>query len=327
MKEQKKILVTGHLGFIGFHIAKSLLEEGHSIMGIDSLNSYYSKRLKLSRGKILNKLDPKYNNKIEDLSESKIIKEIKSFNPEIIINLAAQAGVRHSLKKPDDYIRNNINSFLNILSYAKNHEVEKIIYASTSSVYGGNKDFPFSEKDITDNPLQFYAVTKKTNELMAHAYNNLYKINFIGLRFFTVYGPWGRPDMSLFKFTKSILENKPIDLFNMGNHTRDFTYIDDLQRAIKLITFKKNKYLKNSFSEIYNIGGKNPITLKKYVSLIEKNLGIKAKKNYLPLQKGDVEKTIADVSKIKKHYGFTPNVDINDGIKSFIDWYRKYYKI
>ncbi len=315
------------MGFIGFHVAKCLLENGHSIMGIDSLNTYYSKRLKLARGKILKELSMKYISKIKDLSDADTLKDIAKFKPDIIINLAAQAGVRHSLKKPEDYISNNINSFLNIITYARDNPVEKIIYASTSSVYGGNKDFPFSEKDNTDNPLQFYAVTKKTNELMAHAYNDLYSINFIGLRFFTVYGPWGRPDMSLFKFTKSILEGKPIELFNNGLHTRDFTYIDDLQKAIMSVALKKNKYLKNNYSEIYNIGGNNPITLKKYVRIIEKSLGKEAKKNYLPLQKGDVKKTISDVSKIKKHYGFKPEVKIEDGIRNFIDWYKNFYKI
>ena len=325
IKEQK-ILVTGHLGFIGFHVAKCLLEKGHSIMGIDSLNTYYSKRLKLSRGKILSELGKKYISKIGDLSLKNTLQDVKRFKPDIIINLAAQAGVRHSLAKPEDYISNNINSFLNIITYARDNPVEKIIYASTSSVYGGNKDFPFSEKDNTDSPLQFYAVTKKTNELMAHAYNDLYGINFIGLRFFTVYGPWGRPDMSLFKFTKSILEGKPIELFNNGLHTRDFTYIDDLRRAITSVALKKNKYLKNNYSEIYNIGGNNPISLKKYVKIIEKNLEKKAKKNYLPLQKGDVKKTISDVSKIKKHYGFEPEVKIEDGIRNFIKWYKEFYK-
>lgn len=326
-KREQKILITGHLGFIGFHVAKCLLENGHSIMGIDSLNTYYSKRLKLARGKILKELSMKYISKIKDLSDADTLKDIAKFKPDIIINLAAQAGVRHSLRKPEDYISNNINSFLNIITYARDNPVEKIIYASTSSVYGGNKDFPFSEKDNTDNPLQFYAVTKKTNELMAHAYNDLYSINFIGLRFFTVYGPWGRPDMSLFKFTKSILEGKPIELFNNGLHTRDFTYIDDLQKAIMSVALKKNKYLKNNYSEIYNIGGNNPITLKKYVRIIEKSLGKEAKKNYLPLQKGDVKKTISDVSKIKKHYGFKPEVKIEDGIRNFIDWYKNFYKI
>ena len=327
MKDQKKILVTGHLGFIGFHVAKSLLEDGYSIMGIDSLNSYYSKRLKISRGQILKRINPSYESKILDLADKKTLKEIRAFSPDIIINMAAQAGVRHSLKKPEDYIHNNINTFLNLATYAKDFEVEKIVYASTSSVYGGNKDFPFAEKDVTDNPLQFYAVTKKTNELMAHAYNNLYKINFIGLRFFTVYGPWGRPDMSFFKFTKSILKGEPIDLYNMGNHTRDFTYIDDLKKAIKLIATKKNKYLKKNYSEIYNIGGNNPISLKKYVKLIEKNLQTKAIKNFLPLQKGDVKKTVSDVSKIKKHYGFVPETKIEDGIKNFIIWYKNFYKV
>ena len=211
-----------------------------------------------------------YISKIEDISNKEIIKTLKQFKPDIIVNLAAQAGVRHSLDHPEDYVSNNISSFLNIIKYAKDYGVEKIVYASTSSVYGGNTDFPFSENDRVDNPLQFYAVTKRTNELMANAYNDLYKISFIGLRFFTVYGPWGRPDMSIHKFTNLIINNKPIDVFNYGKHSRDFTYIDDVVEGISLVSLKKNKYLSNSYSEIYNIGGDHPITLNNLIKEIEK---------------------------------------------------------
>ncbi len=327
MDSSKKILITGHLGFIGFHLAKRMITEGHSIMGIDSLNKYYSLKLKRSRGRELEKIKGNYTSVISDISEDNILKRIKKFKPDQIINLAAQAGVRHSLYKPEDYIKNNISSFLNLIKYSKDFGVEKIIYASTSSVYGGNKDFPFNESDTVDNPLQFYAVTKRTNELMANAYNDLYKINFIGLRFFTVYGPWGRPDMSIHKFTDLILKGKPIDVYNYGNHTRDFTYIDDIVEGINSVSVKKNKYLSKNFSEIYNIGGNRPITLKSLIKEIEKNLGLKAKKNLLPFQKGDVKKTISDISKIQTHYGFEPKVNIKQGIKEFIDWYKKYYSI
>ena len=238
-KKDKKILITGHLGFIGFHLAKRLIHEGHTIMGVDSLNNYYSQKLKKDRGKVLDGINGNYISKIEDISNKKIIKALKQFKPDIIVNLAAQAGVRHSLDHPEDYVSNNISSFLNIIKYAKDYGVEKIVYASTSSVYGGNTDFPFSENDRVDNPLQFYAVTKRTNELMANAYNDLYKISFIGLRFFTVYGPWGRPDMSIHKFTNLIINNKPIDVFNYGKHSRDFTYIDDIVEGISLVSLKK----------------------------------------------------------------------------------------
>ena len=324
-KKDKKILITGHLGFIGFHLAKRLIREGHTIMGVDSLNNYYSQKLKKDRGKVLDEINGNYISKIEDISNKEIIKTLKQFKPDIIVNLAAQAGVRHSLDHPEDYVSNNISSFLNIIKYAKDYGVEKIVYASTSSVYGGNTDFPFSENDRVDNPLQFYAVTKRTNELMANAYNDLYKISFIGLRFFTVYGPWGRPDMSIHKFTNLIINNKPIDVFNYGKHSRDFTYIDDVVEGISLVSLKKNKYLSNSYSEIYNIGGDHPITLNNLIKEIEKNLGKKAKRNLMPLQMGDVKKTISNIKKIKKHYGFSPKTSINEGIKSFIDWYKSYY--
>tara|TARA_B100000035_G_scaffold208832_1_gene178616 strand:- start:4558 stop:5538 length:981 start_codon:yes stop_codon:yes gene_type:complete len=324
-KNEKKILITGHLGFIGFHLAKRLINEGHEIMGVDSLNKYYSQKLKKDRGKVLDGINGNYSSKIEDVSNKEFTKTLKKFKPDIIVNLAAQAGVRHSLTNPEDYVSNNISSFLNITKYAKDYGVEKIVYASTSSVYGGNTDFPFSENDRVDNPLQFYAVTKRTNELMANAFNDLYKINFIGLRFFTVYGPWGRPDMSIHKFTNLIINNKPIDVFNYGKHSRDFTYIDDVVEGISLVSLKKNKYLSKSYSEIYNIGGDNPITLNNLIKEIEKNLGKKAKKNLMPLQMGDVKKTISNIKKIKKHYGFLPKTSIKEGIKSFIDWYKSYY--
>jgi len=324
-KKDKKILITGHLGFIGFHLAKRLIHEGHEIMGIDSLNNYYSQKLKKDRGKVLDGINGNYISKIEDISNEEIIKTLKQFKPDIIVNLAAQAGVRHSLTNPEDYVSNNISSFLNIIKYAKDYGIEKIVYASTSSVYGGNTDFPFSENDRVDDPLQFYAVTKRTNELMANAYNDLYKINFIGLRFFTVYGPWGRPDMSIHKFTNLIINNKPIDVFNYGKHSRDFTYIDDVVEGISLVSLKKNKYFSNNYSEIFNIGGDHPITLNTLIKEIEKNLGKKAKKNLMPLQMGDVKKTVSNIKKIKKHYGFSPKTSINEGIKNFVDWYKSYY--
>ena len=321
----KKILVTGHLGFIGFHVTKKFILLGYDVMGIDSLNKYYSVKLKRDRGKVLDKINGNYESVIGDLSEIITLKKIKNFKPDLIVNLAAQAGVRHSLKRPEEYISNNISSFMNIIKYAIDYEVEKIVYASTSSVYGGNKDFPFNENDRVDNPLQFYAVTKRTNELMAKAYNDLYKINFIGLRFFTVYGPWGRPDMSIHKFTDLISKNKPIDVYNFGKHTRDFTYIDDLVEGIRLVSTKKNSHLKKSYAEIYNIGGNKPISLNNLIKEIEKNLGTKAKKNLLPLQKGDVEKTASNINKISEHYGFFPKTSLEEGIKNFINWYKNYY--
>ena len=323
-----QILITGVAGFIGYNIANYLLHKSDvKIVGIDSLNNYYSKKLKKDRVKKLSKYKKFsfFHTNILNKKKLEIIFKNKKIN--LVINLAAQAGVRYSLEKPNEFFDNNIQGFYNLIDVAKKYKIKKIIYASSSSIYGDTKKFPLNENQIV-KPKNIYALSKKINEEMAEVFYKQYNISFIGLRFFTVYGQWGRPDMFMMKYlTSSYNLNKKFYLNNYGNHTRDFTYIDDLQKAIKLIATKKNKYLKKNYSEIYNIGGNNPISLKKYVKLIEKNLQTKAIKNFLPLQKGDVKKTVSDVSKIKKHYGFVPETKIEDGIKNFIIWYKNFYKV
>ena len=325
MKNKKiKILVTGCAGFIGFHLSnKLLLNNNFAVYGIDNLNQYYDINLKRDRLKILKK------NKINffkiDIRNSKKIKEnFKKHKYNYVIHLAAQAGVRYSIENPKAYITNNIDGFFNILDNSRLFNVKHFIYASTSSVYGDNKSFPLNEELKTDSPMSFYAATKKSNEVMAHSYSNIFNFPTTGLRFFTVYGPYGRPDMSLFKFTKGILNKSPIDLFNNGNHVRDFTYIDDVISAIlKLI---KRPSIKKIPYAIYNIGSSKPESLKYFISEIEKNLKIKSISNFMSIQKGDVLKTHADTIKIKKEINFKPKYNIKKGIKSFINWYKNYYK-
>ncbi len=321
-----KVVVTGHLGFIGFHLTKRLLELGIDVTGIDNKNDYYDQSLKESRGKILSEINKgSYIDVRYDISNKDVVKVLEENAPDVIVNLAAQAGVRHSLTKPHDYVTNNINSFLNILEFLKDNNKTKLLYASTSSIYGGLTDYPFHEELNTNKPLQFYAVTKQTNEMMAKAYANLYDISSIGFRFFTVYGPWGRPDMSLFLFTKSILEGKPIDVFNMGQHKRDFTFVDDIVEGLVTSICCRPKF-KLQRSEIFNLGCGKVEPLMKFINEIEKSLNKEAKINFLPLQKGDVEMTSADISKMNKYYGFKPKTNIGKGIKEFVNWYIDYYK-
>lgn len=339
-----KILITGAAGFIGFHLAKKLIENKISVIAIDNLNDYYDVNIKKERVKILKKIAKK--NKIFfklykfDLSDKNKFKKISKIKFNIIINLAAQAGVRYSLQKPHSYIKSNIEGFLNILELARNIKRSTVIYASTSSVYGGSKDIPFTEKNSAVHPLQLYAATKRSNELMAHAYSYLFSINTVGLRFFTVYGPWSRPDMSLYTFAKNIIDGKPIKIFNKGNHIRDFTYVDDIVLSIyKLIlSHKYKKYkikkiidTKNPSSssapfEIYNIGNNKPTKLMYYIDLIEKGLGKKANKNFVKFQKGDIQNTHANVNKLIKKIKFKPSTSIEKGVKNFCDWFLSYYK-
>ena len=339
-----KILITGAAGFIGFHLAKKLIENKISVITIDNLNNYYDVNIKKKRIRILNDIAKK--NKVLfklykfDLSDKKKFKNISKIKFNIIINLAAQAGVRYSLQKPHSYVKSNIEGFLNILELARNIKKSTVIYASTSSVYGGSKDTPFDEKNPAVHPLQLYAATKRSNELMAHAYSYLFSINTIGLRFFTVYGPWSRPDMSLFTFAKNIVDGKPIKIFNKGNHIRDFTYVDDIVESIyKLITshrYKKYKIQKkigitnpSSSSapfEIYNIGNNKPTNLMYYINLIEKGLGKKAKKKFVNFQKGDIQNTHANINKLIKKIKFKPSTSIEKGVKNFCDWFLSYYK-
>ena len=338
-----KILVTGSVGFIGFHTAKRLLQDGNEVIGIDNLNDYYDPNLKLKRLEFLKSL-PEYKNKFifekVDLFDNEALNDIfNKFEIESVINLAAQAGVRHSIKNPQDYVKSNLVGFANILENCRHSNINHLTYASTSSIYGASTKMPFKETDEASNPLQFYAATKKANELMAHSYSNLYRIPSSGLRFFTVYGPWGRPDMALFLFTKNIIEGKPIDIFNQGNHLRDFTYIDDIVEGIVRVhksppkedfnwdSTKGNSSSSSAPYRVLNIGNNNPVRLEDFVEEIEKNLGKKAIKNYLPLQTGDVPETYADTYLLKELTGFTPKVSIKEGIKNFIDWYINFYGI
>tara|TARA_B100000287_G_scaffold393882_1_gene407506 strand:+ start:1654 stop:2640 length:987 start_codon:yes stop_codon:yes gene_type:complete len=314
----EKILVTGCAGFIGMHLSRSLLEDGFKVYGIDNLNDYYDVDLKKDRLKLLNNYDcfEFSNNDITDFENLKIIFE--NFKPSKVVNLAAQAGVRYSLVNPHSYIQSNIVGFLNILECCRYYDVEGLVYASSSSVYGGNEEVPFSEKDLVDSPISIYAASKKSNELMAYTYKSLYNINSTGLRFFTVYGPWGRPDMAMYIFTKKIINNEPIDVFNYGNMERDFTYIDDIINGVRLAINQNYKY------EVFNLGNNRVENIKKVIFLIEQELNKKAIINLRPIQPGDVKKTYADINKAKELLKFNPKVGIEFGIKKFIEWYNYY---
>jgi len=335
----KKILVTGAAGFIGFNLSKRLFENGAQVVGIDNLNDYYDVNLKLSRLK-----------QIEGVSNFKIIrmeladKEAMSklFSEEkfdVAVNLAAQAGVRYSLINPYSYIDSNIMGFLNILEGCRHNQVKHLVFASSSSVYGANTKMPFSVHHNVDHPVSLYAATKKANELMAHTYSSLYNIPCTGLRFFTVYGPWGRPDMALFLFTKAILENKPIDVFNYGKMQRDFTYIDDIVEGVVRVIDNiphpnpdwrgDNPDSATSYApyKLYNIGNNNPVELMEFIETLEKCLGKKAEKNLLPIQAGDVPATYADIDDLVKDVGFKPATTIEQGIREFVEWYKGYYGI
>jgi UDP-glucuronate 4-epimerase len=337
---KNKILITGAAGFIGYHLSKRLSEDGWNVTGIDNLNNYYDVRLKESRLSLLNNFSNFNFQKIDISNKDNIMALFESERFEYVINLAAQAGVRYSLTNPYAYIESNINGFLNILEGCRHFPVKHLIYASSSSVYGSNTKTPFSVQDNVDHPVSLYAATKKSNELLAHAYSGLYNIPVSGLRFFTVYGPWGRPDMAYFIFTKSILESKPIEIFNYGKMKRDFTYIDDIIEGIVRIMYKvpepdpewKNKNdhnISKSFApyRLYNIGNNQPVELENFVSTIEKKLNKTAIRNYKPMQPGDVEATFADIDDLSGVTGFKPSVSIEEGISNFIDWYMEYYKV
>ena len=336
---KKKILITGVCGFIGYSLADKLLSKKNiTIVGVDSINDYYDRSLKIDRLKNLrtrykkNFIFYKYN--IENKRNIKNIFISHKFKA--VINLAAQAGVRYSLENPEAYIQTNLVGFFNILNFSKIFEVPHFLYASTSSVYGYNKKLPFSEKDNVDHPIQLYAATKRSNELLAHSYSYLFGIPTTGMRFFTVYGPWGRPDMALFKFTKNILLNKKIDIFNFGNHTRDFTYIDDITKnIIKLINKppKKNNLKKlypnisNCPFRVINIGNAKQQKLMAFIKELELKLKIKSKKRFLKLQKGDVKDTLSDTSLLRKINGKMKPYSTKIGISKFVDWFRNYYKL
>lgn len=316
------ILVTGAAGFIGFHTSLLLLKQKNNIFGVDNLNNYYDVKLKKDRLKIL-KTHKNFRFIKSNIEDQNLIEKFKGQKIDIIINLAAQAGVRYSLKDPYSYINSNILGQINMLEFAKKNKVKKFLYASSSSVYGGNKTLPFSIKHRVDNPVSLYAASKKSTELLAECYSHLFDINCIGLRFFTVYGPWGRPDMATFIFTKSILELKKIDIFNYGKMQRDFTYIDDIVKGIEGAVKLKRDYR----HKVYNLGNSQPEVLSDFISVIEKNLKIKAKKNFLPMQPGDVKKTYADISESKKDLSFKPKIKIVEGIPRFIAWYKSYFNV
>jgi len=315
------ILVTGAAGFIGFHTCLSL-QTKHKVYGLDNLNNYYDVNLKKSRLKILKK-NKDFEFLKTDIQNKNLHNKFKRIKLDIIINLAAQAGVRHSLKDPFSYIDSNILGQINLLEFAKKINIKKFIYASSSSVYGGNEKMPFSVKHRVDKPISLYAASKKSTELLAECYSHLFKIKCIGLRFFTVYGPWGRPDMATFIFTKKILEKKKINIFNYGNMKRDFTYIDDIVKGIKGAVNLKGDYK----HRIYNLGNNKPENLKRFISIIEKKLKIKAKRNLLPIQPGDVAKTSANIDESKRELNFNPKTSIDEGIPKFIEWYKQYYKL
>lgn len=348
------ILVTGTAGFIGYHVVQRLLADGHVVTGYDSINDYYDVSLKMARLKqsgitniqnatfenYLESADKKYvfyRGLLEDKKRLEKVFDSSSFD--YVIHLAAQAGVRYSLENPQVYITSNIDGFANLLECCRHKKIKHLVYASSSSVYGMNDQNPFSVDQNVDHPVSLYAASKKSNELMAHVYSHLFKIPTTGLRFFTAYGPWGRPDMALFIFTQSILEGKPIQVFNNGNMLRDFTYIGDIVEGIVRIMNRipaGDPFWENSTSDIssskapykiYNIGNNAPVRLLDFISAIEKELGIEAKKEFLPLQPGDVPETFADVNSLIHDTGYKPNTSIQEGIKNFIEWYKSYYHI
>lgn len=337
-----KILVTGAAGFIGFFTSKVLLEKGHEVVGLDNINDYYDVNLKFSRlGELgINKSDAEnFNNfckstndnfsfvrmNLEDREALPKLFEQEKFD--VVCNLAAQAGVRYSLENPETYIDSNLVGFLNILECCRHNNIKHLVYASSSSVYGLNEKIPFSTDDNVDHPISLYAATKKSNELMAHTYSHLFNIPTTGLRFFTVYGPWGRPDMAMFLFTDAIVNDRPIKVFNHGKMERDFTYIDDIVEGVVRICEKQTQERlgSNSLYKVYNIGNNNSVKLLDFIKEIEFNLGKEADKNMMPIQPGDVEKTWADVDQLIKDYDYRPNTSIKEGVKSFVNWYKSYY--
>jgi UDP-glucuronate 4-epimerase len=316
-----KVLVTGAAGFIGMHVSQLLLRRGDSVLGLDSLNSYYDPQLKRDR---IARLTPQPGFRFAhmDLAERAGVEELFADERfDAVVHLAAQPGVRYSLANPHAYIDSNIVGFMNVLEGCRHAKVAQLVYASSSSVYGGNAKMPFSERDNVDHPVSLYAATKKANELMAHTYSHLFGLPTTGLRFFTVYGPWGRPDMALFTFTKAIAEGRPIDVYNHGEMVRDFTYIDDIAEGVLRVVDRPASY------RVFNIGNSDPVPLMSYIEAIESALGVKARKNFLPLQPGEMVSTFADVSELAEWTGFRPRTGVREGVQRFVAWYRDYFKL
>ncbi|MBF0319798.1 MAG: NAD-dependent epimerase [Nitrospirae bacterium] len=339
LQDKKKILVTGGAGFIGFHLCKKLISHGFDVVTVDNLNDYYDVQIKHDRLKLLygagNFKFLEMNIADKDTMEALFAEEKFDF----AVNLAAQAGVRYSIENPHVYVESNISGFMNMLEGCRHNKVKHLIFASSSSVYGANANMPFSVRQNVDHPVSLYAATKKSNELIAHSYSSLYGLPCTGLRFFTVYGPWGRPDMALFLFIKAILEDRPIDVFNEGNMKRDFTYIDDIVEGVFRLIERvpvpnpqwDAKYPDSASSyapyRLYNIGNNHPVDLIKFIEIIEDILGKKAKKNLLPMQPGDVADTYADIEELVRDTGFTPSTTLETGIGNFVAWYKEYYKV
>lgn len=327
LDSSKTYLITGGAGFIGFHLSRSLLEKGARVVGFDNMNDYYDVKLKEDRLAVLDAYD-NYSFIKGDLADNAdVLRVFQEFRPQIVVNLGAQAGVRYSIDNPKAYMESNMMGFFHVLEGCRYFPVEHLVYASSSSVYGGNDKVPFSTEDKVDEPVSLYAATKKSNELMAHAYSKLYRIPVTGLRFFTVYGPFGRPDMAYFKFTKKILAGEPIQIYNKGDMYRDFTYIDDIVRGVEnILCNPPAENEKGAFYKLYNIGNNKPVKLMDYVAALERCLGVEAKKEYLPMQPGDVYQTYADVTDLMRDYDFKPETSIEEGLQKFVDWYREYYK-
>ena len=318
----KPILVTGAAGFIGFHLASRLLSENRAVIGLDNLNDYYDVNLKKARLALLEK-NPNFRFEHMDIAHRESLERLfKEGAFETVLHMAAQAGVRYSIENPDAYTHSNLLGFANILECSRHYGVRHLVYASSSSVYGGNTKLPFSEEYPVDKPISFYAATKRANELMAYTYAHLYGLASTGLRFFTVYGPWGRPDMAPFLFTKAILEGRPIDVFNHGDMQRDFTYIDDVvEMTLRIV----RKPLPDT--NIYNIGGNGPVDLMHFIEMLEKSIGKKVKKNFLAMQSGDVRATFADTSRLERDYGLAPKTPLKKGVHHFVSWYKEYCQL
>ncbi len=314
-------LVTGSAGFIGFHVARKLLEESEKVVGLDSVNDYYSQELKWDRNSILEEYDDFdfYKQDLCDLEGLERVFEEK--NIERICHLAAQAGVRYSVENPHAYEKSNLQGFTNVLEMARHNDVENLVYASSSSVYGGNEDIPYAVGDDVNEPVSYYAATKVANEVMAHSYHHLYDISCTGLRFFTVYGPWGRPDMAMFKFTDRIVDGRPIEVYNYGDMKRDFTYVDDIVEGVLASLDKAYDH------EIFNLGNNTPVELMDFIEMLEDALGVEAEKEMKPMQPGDMKVTYADISGSQEKLGFEPKTDLREGIQIFVNWYKDYYDI